>query len=185
MNDVGCYVAFHEVRDAILISTALVVTAIFSVARWIQTGRERRQFASPVNPIIARPACAAPFTVFYRIGSCNPQERQINPPSPEGGVFARISGAFSTAAQPNRCCPGLQTPLEGIAIVDGVRHPVVLREGVMILAIDSPVPSQPAPIGVRAYRRTECKVGHRTSFSARPSIEESVHAPACVGCGIA
>lgn len=34
MDDVGCYVAFPDVRDAILIATVLVVVAIFALARW-------------------------------------------------------------------------------------------------------------------------------------------------------
>lgn len=150
MDDVGCYVAYPEVRHAILMVTALVVVAIFGMARWIHARRERRRFAYLVNAITPRRPSSAPFTVFYRMGSGDGGFICRSCGLHESGVFARISGAFSTAAQHlDRCRAALQSPFEGIAIVDGVRHPVVLRQGVMILAID-PVPSQPAPIGVRA-----------------------------------
>jgi hypothetical protein len=54
MDDAGCYVAFPEVRHAILIATVLVVVAIFAIARWSRARREQRQFGvrecAPTSP---------------------------------------------------------------------------------------------------------------------------------------
>lgn len=72
---------------------------------------------------------APPFTVFYRRASgeggfaCGTFTARIH------GCFPRMSDAFAAATQHlNLCRDALHhRPLEGAAIIDGVKHAVVLR----------------------------------------------------------
>lgn len=100
--------------------------------------------------ITARPT--APFTVFYRrlsgeggfiCDSCH--ERRHD-------AFARASDAFAVAAQHLNVCRGAlqHRPVEGTAILDGKKHGVVLRNGIMILALPSVFHSAPYPARVVA-----------------------------------
>ncbi|HEV7764971.1 MAG TPA: hypothetical protein VGQ76_08225 [Thermoanaerobaculia bacterium] len=88
-----------------------------------------------MDPIRTRPT--APFTIFYRTMTA------------EGGyvcetcgvrrhdAFARASDAFAVASQHLNLCRGAlrNRPVEGLAILDGSTHGVVLRDGVMLLML--------------------------------------------------
>lgn len=57
----------------------------------------------------------------------------------QSGVFPRVSDTFAAAARHLNLCRSAarHASIEGIAILDGVRHAVVMRDGIMILAIDT------------------------------------------------
>ena len=90
----------------------------------------------------------APFTVYYRTATG------------EGGfacracavhrtdTFPRAADAFAVATQHLNLCRASvrHRPVEGSAIIDGTLHTVVLREGIMILAVGSVFQSAPAPM---------------------------------------
>lgn len=52
MNDTGCYVAFPEIRDAILIATALLVSLVLLAASMVQARRERRTLVPTRTPAV-------------------------------------------------------------------------------------------------------------------------------------
>lgn len=81
----------------------------------------------------------APFTVFYRTASgeggficelCSARRH---------GTFARVNDVFAVAAQHLNVCRAAvnHRPVEGIAIVDGERHGVVLRNGIMVVSLEA------------------------------------------------
>jgi hypothetical protein len=89
----------------------------------------------------------APFTVFYRTISgeggyscqtCNVRRHDS---------FPRAADAFAVAAQHlNVCRAALRhRPLEGTALLDGATHAVVLRDGIMILALNTVFETSPRP----------------------------------------
>jgi hypothetical protein len=94
----------------------------------------------------------APFTIFYRTASG------------EGGYgcqtcgdrrhdrFPRVSDAFAVAAQHLNLCRAALShrPVEGAAIIDGVLHAVVLRDGIMVLALETVFHSVPGAARVVA-----------------------------------
>jgi hypothetical protein len=102
------------------------------------------------DAIATRPT--APFTVFYRTATG------------EGGficrlcsihrndVFPVVSDAFAVAAQHLNLCRAVlrHRPVEGTALIDGATHAVVLREGIMILAVDAVFNAVPFPVRVIA-----------------------------------
>jgi hypothetical protein len=143
MNEVGCYVAFPGVRDAILIATGLLLAMIFLLARFMRERREWTQVTSPIpirrkasmtENIAARPT--APFTVFYRTATGEGVFICRSCAVHRSDIFPRAADAFAVAAQHlNLCRAGLRhRPVEGSAIIDGVTHAAVLREGIMCSA---------------------------------------------------
>ena len=100
--------------------------------------------------IASRPT--APFLVFYRTVtgeggfSCRSCALHRN------GTFPRLSDAFAIAAQHLNLCRAAvrHRPVEGSAIIDGAMHATVLREGIMILAVDTVFRAAPTPVRVVA-----------------------------------
>ncbi len=142
MGEVGCYVAFPEVRTAILIVTAIVIVAIWGavVIAQMVSDRRRRLAVAPTlsgDEVVGSPV--TPFTVFYRNATgeggfvcraCRIRQRD---------VFPRLRDVCAVAAQHLTECQrmGGQRAIEGRAVIDGVINPIVLREGLMVLAVDS------------------------------------------------
>jgi hypothetical protein len=90
---------------------------------------------SSMELLSSRPT--APFTIFYRTltgdggytcQTCNTRRHD---------AFPRASDAFAVAAQHLNICRGAlrNRPVEGTAILDGSTHGVVLRDGLMVLAM--------------------------------------------------
>ncbi len=81
----------------------------------------------------------APFTVFYRRASGEGGFTCDRCGARRHDTFARMGEAFATAAQHLNLCRGTlaNRPVEGTAIVDGRKHAVVLRTGIMILALNA------------------------------------------------
>jgi hypothetical protein len=82
---------------------------------------------------------SAPFTIFYRTSSgeggytcqtCNCRRHD---------TFPRATDAFAVAAQHLNVCRAALShrPVEGVAIVDGAKRDVVLRDGIMVLAMET------------------------------------------------
>ncbi len=111
-----------------------------------------RQCEEAKLPDIVATRPTAPFTVYYRMETgeggfvCRTCSVYRN------AEFARISDPFAAAAQHlNLCRAGLRhRPVEGSAIINGVTHGVVLREGIMILALDTVFRAAPLPVRVVA-----------------------------------
>ncbi len=102
------------------------------------------------DTIATRPT--APFTVMYRAASGEGGFVCRKCSVHRSGIFARLSDPFAVAAQHLNLCRAAvrHRPVEGTAIIDGVMHAVVLREGIMILAVDSVFRVAPLPIRVVA-----------------------------------
>lgn len=94
----------------------------------------------------------APFTVFYRTQTgeggyvcqtCNARRHD---------VFPVVADAFAVAAQHlNLCRAALRhRPVEGQAFLDGTTHAVVLRDGIMVLALHTVFAAGPNPMRVIA-----------------------------------
>jgi hypothetical protein len=96
--------------------------------------------------IASRPT--APFTVFYRTATGDGGFICHACPFQRNGTFPRYSDAFAVAAQHLNVCRGAvrHRPVEGDAILDGDMHTVVLREGIMVLAVDAVFRAAPAPL---------------------------------------
>lgn len=88
-----------------------------------------------MNIVASRPT--APFTIYYRTLSgegayhCGVCEMRRH------DRFARVSDVFAAATQHLNLCRGAlrHRPVEGSAVIDGEMHGVVLREGIMIVAL--------------------------------------------------
>jgi len=94
----------------------------------------------------------APFTIFYRT------------PTGEGGffcvvcnvrrhdAFARAADVFAVAGQHLNICRAALShrPVEGVAYLDGATHAVVLRDGIMTLALNTVFEAAPRPARVVA-----------------------------------
>src|SRR5436305_3379284 len=93
---------------------------------------------------------SAPFTIFYRTASgeggygcqtcgCRRHDR-----------FPRVADAFAVAAQHLNLCRAALShrPVEGAAIIDGALLIVVLRDGVMVLTVDTVMKSDSRAIRV-------------------------------------
>ena len=103
-----------------------------------------------IDSISSRPT--APFLVFYRTATgeggfiCHCCDFHRN------GIFPRLSDTFAVAAQHLNLCRAAvrHRPVEGSAIIDGTTHATVLRDGIMILAVDSVFRAAPNPVRVVA-----------------------------------
>ena len=91
----------------------------------------------------------APFTVFYRASSsdggfvcrrCNVYRNDI---------FARLGDLCAIAAQHLNICraEARYRPIEGTAIINGVMHAAILRDGVLVITVA--VVFRPAPPRLR------------------------------------
>ncbi|HVR38003.1 MAG TPA: hypothetical protein VMU84_02840 [Thermoanaerobaculia bacterium] len=100
--------------------------------------------------IASRPT--APFTIFYRTATGEGGFTCSTCGMHRHDVFARASDVFAVCTQHLNLCRGAlrHRPIEGTAILDGAPHGVVLREGFMILALDSVFASAPRPARVVA-----------------------------------
>jgi hypothetical protein len=85
--------------------------------------------------ISSRPT--APFTIFHRSMTGEGGYSCETCRSRRHGTFVRASDTFAIAAQHLNLCRGAlrNRPIEGVAILDGTTHGVVLRDGVMVLAL--------------------------------------------------
>jgi hypothetical protein len=161
MDEVGCYVAFPEVRNVILITTALAVALIYWLAKAVRSRRERRAARAVISVrtgarrrqgmrdlMATRPT--APFTVFYRTASGEGGFICRSCALHRSDLFPRASDAFAVATQHLNLCRAAvrHRPVEGSAIIDGVMHAAVLREGIMILAVDAVFNTAPMPVRV-------------------------------------
>jgi len=79
----------------------------------------------------------APFTIFHRSMTGEGGYSCETCGTRRHGTFLRSSDPFAIAAQHLNLCRGAlrNRPVEGLAILDGTSHGVVLRDGVMILAL--------------------------------------------------
>src|SRR5206468_2074251 len=139
-----CSVAYHCSRRESLSTKATACEG---------ATRHDREHRHPPENIATRPT--APFAVFYRTGTGEGRLRL-----PRGGfacrscavrrndIFPRVSDAFAVAVQRLNLCRGAvrHWPVEGSAIIDGTMHAVVLREGVMIFALDGVFDVAPFPV---------------------------------------
>lgn len=89
----------------------------------------------------------APFSIFYRTATgeggytclaCNVRRHD---------VFPRAADVFAVATQHLNVCRGAlrHRPVEGTALLDGNTHGVVLRDGIMILALNTVFETSPKP----------------------------------------
>ncbi len=104
----------------------------------------------PVEQISSRPT--APFTIFHRAVSTDGGYTCESCGTRRHGNFFRVSDLFAIATQHLNLCRGSvrNRPVEGLAILDGVTHGVVLRDGVMILALHSVFGNDPGAVRVFA-----------------------------------
>jgi len=81
----------------------------------------------------------APFTIFYRTASGEGGYSCETCGARRHDRFPRASDAFAVAAQHLNLCRALLShrPVEGIAIVDGALQTVILRDGIMVLTVDT------------------------------------------------
>jgi hypothetical protein len=81
---------------------------------------------------------AAPFTIFYRTASGEGGYGCQTCGARRHDRFPRISDAFAAAAHHLSVCRAAvcDQPVEGVALIDGDLRPVVLREGIMVLALE-------------------------------------------------
>lgn len=94
----------------------------------------------------------APFAIFFRSATgeacfaCRACEMRRH------DIFASVRDAFAVAAQHLNLCRGAlrHRPVEGVAVIDGREHGVVLRNGVMILALQTVFEASPCPVCVVA-----------------------------------
>jgi len=82
---------------------------------------------------------SAPFTIFYRTVSGEGGFTCQSCGARRHDNFPRVSDAFAVAAQHLNVCRAALShrPVEGIAIIDGALQVVVLRDGVMVLTVDT------------------------------------------------
>jgi len=82
---------------------------------------------------------SAPFTIFYRTVSGEGGFTCQSCGARRHDTFPRVSDAFAVAAQHLNVCRAALShrPVEGIAIIDGALQVVVLRDGVMVLTVDT------------------------------------------------
>jgi hypothetical protein len=91
-----------------------------------------------------------PFTIFYRTvtgeGGFSCQACNVR----RHDVFPRAADVFAVATQHLNVCRGdlRHRPVEGTALLDGNTHGVVLREGIMILALNTVFDSAPKALRV-------------------------------------
>jgi hypothetical protein len=103
-----------------------------------------------VELLSARPT--APFTIFHRTLSAEGGYTCETCGTRKHGTFSTVSEVFAMASQHLNLCRGLlrNRPVEGTAILNGVQHGVVLREGVMVLALHSVFGNDPGAVRVFA-----------------------------------
>jgi len=94
----------------------------------------------------------APFTVFYRTSSGEGGYSCDTCGTRRHDTFPRVADAFAAATQHLNLCRGAlaHRPLEGSAIIDGAKHGAVLREGIMILALNPVFANSEKPVRVIA-----------------------------------
>ena len=82
---------------------------------------------------------SAPFTIFYRTVSGEGGFTCQSCGARRHDTFPRVIDAFAVAAQHLNVCRAALShrPVEGIAIIDGALQVVVLRDGVMVLTVDT------------------------------------------------
>jgi hypothetical protein len=103
-----------------------------------------------MQTISSRPT--APFTIFYRTATGDGGYTCQTCGARRHDAFPRASDAFAVASQHLNVCRGAlrNRPVEGVAILDGSTHGVVLRDGVMILALHTVFASNGSAVRVVA-----------------------------------
>lgn len=81
----------------------------------------------------------APFTIFYRTASGEGGYTCETCGARRHDNFPRAADAFAVAGQHLNLCRAALShrPVEGTAIVDGALQTVILRDGIMVLTVDS------------------------------------------------
>jgi len=81
----------------------------------------------------------APFTVFHRSATGEGGYRCQTCGSFRADTFPQQTDAFAVALQHLSICRSLlrHRPVEGVAILDGKAHGVVLRDGFMLMTLDT------------------------------------------------
>ena len=81
----------------------------------------------------------APFTIFYRTNTGEGGYSCETCGARRHDNFPRASDAFAVAAQHLNLCRAALShrPVEGSAIVDGALQTVILRDGIMVLTVDT------------------------------------------------
>ena len=92
----------------------------------------------------------APFTIFYRTVTGEGGYTCQTCGARRHDTFPRVSDAFAVAAQHLNVCRAALShrPVEGTAIVDGALQIVVLRDGVMVLTVDTVMKSDSRAVRV-------------------------------------
>jgi hypothetical protein len=103
-----------------------------------------------LHALTSRPT--ASFTIFFRTTSGEGGYLCHTCGASCADQFARIGHAFAVANQHLSLCRAAvrHRPLEGSAVIDGKKHAVVLRDGMMIVALDSVFRAGPSPMRVIA-----------------------------------
>lgn len=99
-----------------------------------------------MDPVAARPT--APFLVFYRRSSGDGGYLCRACSAYRHDVFSRLADVCAVAMQHLSLCRAAlrHRPIEGVAIVDGESHGLVLREGVMLIALHTVFDAKPSPV---------------------------------------
>ena len=81
----------------------------------------------------------APFTIFYRTASGEGGYTCETCGARRHDTFPRASDAFAVATQHLNLCRAALShrPIEGVAIVDGALQTAILRDGIMVLTVDT------------------------------------------------
>ena len=92
----------------------------------------------------------APFTIFYRTVTGEGGYTCQTCGARRHDTFPRVSDAFAVAAQHLNVCRAALShrPVEGTAIIDGALQIVVLRDGVMVLTVDTVMKSDSRAVRV-------------------------------------
>ncbi len=95
---------------------------------------------------------SAPFTIFYRTATGEGGFTCQTCGARRHDAFPRASDAFAVAAQHLNVCRAALShrPVEGIAIIDGTLQVAVLRDGVMVLTVDTVFHSESRAVRVIA-----------------------------------
>jgi hypothetical protein len=103
-----------------------------------------------LEPLTSRPT--ASFTIFFRTISGEGGYLCHACGSSCADRFSRLGHAFAVANQHLSLCRAAvrHRPLEGSAVIDGKKHTVVLRDGMMVVALDSVFGAAPSPMRVIA-----------------------------------
>jgi hypothetical protein len=95
---------------------------------------------------------SAPFTIFYRTSTGDGGYACQTCGNRRHDTFPRAADVFAVAAQHLNVCRAALShrPVEGEAILDGAKRGVVLRDGIMVLSMETVFHSVPGAARVVA-----------------------------------